>query len=151
MYLHKSISASLSYVAGIFYAYTRQKEGHSPVRRLPGGASGALISLAVTGVAIGTSVTFNLLVEEPIKEKSLDCASCALTRGAGTSAGFSGLGMMAITTVHAYRFERGNAPKLVLHAFNNLSKNLYGCLFLFLGGFVGMAIASDLNKKKDSS
>ena len=137
---------SLSYMAGVFYVYQQKMDGLKIVRKLPRNAAGALIGLTLTGVGVGSAYCFSRLVEQPLQKKELECSTCSLTRGAGVTSGFTGAGMLGITLTHAYHFQPNVGPiSLSLHSITFLSRSVYGCLFLLIGGFTGLALARKLN------
>ena len=145
---HSHFSGSLSYTAGIFYVYQQKMEGLTITRKLPRRLAGTLVGLTVSGVGIGSAYLFNKLVVKPLDSKELACSSCSLTRGAGVSSGFTGAGMLGVTSIYAYHFHPQMGPiSLSVHSFNFLSKSVYGCLFLIMGGLTGLALARQLNIK----
>ena len=148
LYENSHFSGSLSYMAGIFYVYQQKMEGLTITRKLPRRLAGTLVGLTVSGVGIGSAYLFNKLVVKPLDSKELACSSCSLTRGAGVSSGFTGAGMLGVTSIYAYHFHPQMGPiSLSVHSFNFLSKSVYGCLFLLMGGLTGLALARQLNIK----
>ena len=137
---------SLCYMAGVFYVYRQKIDGLKIVRKLPRGLAGALVGLTLSGVAGGSAYSFHRLVQEPLDSGELQCSSCSLTRGAGVTSGFTGAGMLGVTSIYAYHFQPKMGPiSLSVHSFRFLSSSVYGCLFLFIGGFTGLALARNLN------
>merc|ERR1712150_235737 len=141
------ITGSLCYTAGINYVYRQKMDGLKIVRKLPGGLAGGLVGLTLTGVGVGSAYCFSRLVEQPLGNKELDCSSCSLTRGAGVTAGFTGAGMLGVTSIYAHHFQPNMGPiSLSVHSFNFHCRSAYGCLFLLIGGFTGLDLARKLNR-----
>lgn len=126
--------------------YGQKKDGIQIVRKLPRNVAGALVGLTLAAVGGGSAYCFRSLVEQPLNKKEITCSSCSLTRGAAVSTPFTGAGMLGVTSIYAYHFQPTLGPiGLSVHSFKFLSNSVYGCLFLFMGGFTGLALARKLN------
>ena len=140
-----NISASSSYIAGVFYVYSKKNDAQKVINKLPIRTAGTIIGSIVMTIGLGTYISYNHFVETPLREQALVCESCSLTRGAGIGAVFTGIGMLSVSSVHAYQYVPDKRfLKLTRHSLNSLTGSVYGCVLLLIGSFCGMAITNKL-------
>ena len=133
-------------MSGVVYVYQQKVNGLKILQRMPSKMAGGLVGLTLATVAAGSTLTFHELVQRPVEEKQLDCSSCALTRGAGSTAAFTGAGMLTVTSIYAHHFQpKTGLANLLLHSLNFHRGGVNGFLFMFIGGFTGLALARKLN------
>jgi len=112
-------------------------------------AVGPILLLTLAGVSAGAAVAMDHLVMRPVKAKELMCESCSMTRGAGVTAGFTSLGMLAITTIYSYHFvPEPSATKTLIHSFNVLRGGAFAYTIIFISGLVGLAVAKKVYMKE---
>ena len=128
-------------MAGVFYVYSRKRAFHEVIHKLPGKTAGVLIGSIIAATGVGTSITYRNLVEKPLLDRTLECDSCGLTRGAGIGGLFTFVGMLGVSSVHAYQFVTDKSIlNLTRHSFRSITSTVYGCTILLIAMFCGMAV-----------